>query len=168
MVQNPTAPAGRDRQSSRALRWWWAAGAFVVGVFVGAVLVGLLSEGSPTSAATAPTPSAPSAPSAAAGQSPASSPSPGIVDPTVSVNDACLRAVNAAQDAYAAISDVGDAARGLNAARLDEIVRQLQPLQAQLRDNVAACRVVTTLPDGSSVVTTPSPPALPSPSPSRG
>ena len=72
------------------------------------------------------------------------------------VNDACLRALNAAQDIYAAVDDLGEAASQLNAARLDEVIRQLQPLQERLRGNIQDCHVVTRLPDGSTVDSDPS------------
>ena len=57
------------------------------------------------------------------------------------VNAPCLRAFNAAQDAYATMDDLGQAAAALDAAQLDEVVRRLQPLQQQLETELAACRV---------------------------
>lgn len=134
----------------------------VVGLFVGGIVVGLLSSGSSTSQAGSPTGGG--APSVSGSPRASVSPSSGATA-QINVNDACLRAINAAQDAYAALNDVGDAARQLNATRLDEIVRRLQPLQSRLRNDVQACRVVTRLPDGSTL-TSPPPAIAPSPSPS--
>lgn len=151
----------RNGSAARAGRWWLAAGALVVGLFAGGILVGLLSAGSSdrqAGSATGATPSVATSPQASA------SPSSGATA-QINVNDACLRAVNAAQDASVALNDIGDAARQLNATRLDEIVRRLQPLQSRLRDDVQACRVLTRLPDGS--ILTSAPPTITA-SPSAG
>lgn len=148
-----TAP-DTTRRSVRAAAWWFAAAAFVLGVAVGAVIVGLLSEGSgdrqtttagdTTTAATAATePRGTASSVAASGQ--------------VTVNQACLDAVTAAQAAYTAINDIAQAAQQLNAGKLDEIVRSLQPLQAQLTDNVDACNITATLPDGDPAPATAGP-----------
>lgn len=124
----------------RAAGWWLAAGTFVIGVFVGGVVVGLAAGGS-SDAVSRPAASSPAGPD------------PGVAAPAatgqVTVNGACLRAINDAQDTYAAIDDLAEAARTVNAARLDEVVRRLQPLQRRLQQDLAACRVTTRLPDGS-------------------
>lgn len=130
----------RPFTSGRGARWWLAAGGFVVGLFVGGIAVGLAADGSSTdvgapAATTAPAPGSPAPSAGATGQ--------------VVVNSACLRAVNDAQDAYGAVNDLADAASSLNAARLDEIVRRLQPLQSRLQQDLRGCQVVTRLPDGS-------------------
>jgi hypothetical protein len=65
------------------------------------------------------------------------------------VNDACLRSINAAQDVYQQLGDLADAAQNLDAARLDEVIQQLQPLESRLRTSVPDCQVTTKLPDGS-------------------
>lgn len=148
----PPTPEGRSRH---AARWWLAAATFVVGAVVGAILVGLVSEDAvtvpgdtaiaqPTSAQRSGTTSAQPSSTAAGGTA------------AVVVNDACLRALNAAQDIYAAVNDLGEAASQLNAARLDEAIRRLQPLQTRLRANISDCEVVTQLPDGSATTSTPS------------
>jgi len=76
------------------------------------------------------------------------------------VNEACLRAINEGQDAYNAINKIGDAVRDLNLTTLDDIIRQLQPLQGALRADVSGCHVTSRLPDGSLIST-----ALPTTSP---
>lgn len=144
----PTTPPKAARKN-RATRWWLAAGTFVVGLLAGAVIAGILSEGSPT-------PQAGSGPSSATtgGSGPASSSaaaSSSGATAQVAVNDACLRAVNAARDAYTAINDIGDAASQLNISRLEEIIRTLQPLQTSLSGDVDGCRITTRLPDGSII-----------------
>jgi hypothetical protein len=75
------------------------------------------------------------------------------------VNDACLRAINAAQDVYQQLGDLADAAQHLDAARLDEVIRQLQPLESRLRNSVPDCQVTTRLPNGSVISGTPTPTA---------
>ncbi|MGY1838896.1 MULTISPECIES: hypothetical protein [unclassified Modestobacter] len=128
------APDGR---AGRAVRWWLAAATFVLGIFTGGLLVGLLAEGS------APVPrAAPVVPGADADVPLPEAPPTGETA-EVLVNAACLRAMNGAQDVVAAIDDLGEAASQLNAVRLDEVVRRLQPLQGRLRTDIAACVVVT-------------------------
>ena len=140
----PAAPTGR-----RAAWWWLAGGTFVVGLLVGVLVAGLLIRNAPE-----PGSSAGATPST--GEDPAvtsAATTTGVSGATVEilVNEACLRALNAAQDAYGAIERVGGAIVDLDFAELDAIVRQLQPLQAALRNDVSACQVSTRLPDGSLV-----------------
>ncbi|WP_116451856.1 hypothetical protein [Blastococcus litoris] len=106
---------------------------FLLGLTLGAVTVGLLSDSAPLPAA--------GQPGADAGDGP-------LIDVDLDqdpgpfqVNAPCLRAFNAAQDAYVAMDDLGQAAAALDAAQLDEVVRRLQPLQQQLETGLAACRV---------------------------
>ena len=82
------------------------------------------------------------------------------------MNDACLRAVNAAQNALAAFQDIGEAARSFNAAELDSIIRRLQPLQSSLLDDVDACKVTTRLPNGVTIAS--SLQGTPTPTPTTG
>ncbi|GAB3365496.1 hypothetical protein [Modestobacter lapidis] len=148
-------PAGR---SGRAVRWWLAAATFVVGLFVGGIAVGLLSDGTTRLPDDAPS-LAPTVGSAAVRPSA----SPSVDAPDIAVNDACLRALNGAQDVFAAIEDLGRAASELNAARLDEVVRRLQPLQERQQDNFAGCQVVTRSTDGAAVTSEPSGSTAPAP-----
>ncbi|GAA4749340.1 hypothetical protein GCM10023328_34920 [Modestobacter marinus] len=127
----------RDERSGRAVRWWLAAAAFVLGVFGGGLLVGLLSEGS------APVPQAAPAAPATDGAVPLPAAPPTGETAEVVVNAACLRAVNGAQDVVAVIDDLGEAVSEFNAARLDEVVRRLQPLQGRLAGDIAGCQVVS-------------------------
>jgi hypothetical protein len=69
----------------------------------------------------------------------------------VQVNQACLRSINAAQDVYQQLDALAQAAQNLDAARLDEVIRNLQPLEQRLRDSLPACQVTTRLPDGSVI-----------------
>jgi hypothetical protein len=130
----------------RALRWWTLTGVFVLGLLVGALMVGLLAGGSPVppgaAAGGATTPGA-------GGSAGATAESPSGATGELVVNDACLRAINAAQDTVDVVEGIGEAISAFNAARLDEIVRQLQPLQRRLQENVQACEVEGRLPSAS-------------------
>ena len=64
-------------------------------------------------------------------------------DCQITVNDACIRAINASQDAYQAITELGDAAKQFDIARLDAIIRRLQPIQTNLQNDIAACNITT-------------------------
>ncbi len=134
MADSTTRSPGGQEWLSRAVRWWAAGVAFVVGLLAGALLVGLLSGGGTVIPAGTGDAAATTAPGGA-DASPA--------DPAgeVVVNAACLRTVNAAQDVFDVVDDLGEALSELNAGRLDQIVRQLQPLQDRLQVNLAECNV---------------------------
>ena len=155
MADAPTRSPADGARSRPAFRGWLAAITFVVGLFLGGIIVGLLSDDpslppAGTTAGPLPSPTAaPSSGSAAGGTA------------EVVVNDACLRAVNTAQDVSGAVDDLGEAAAELDAARLDEVVRRLQPLQDRLQENIEDCEVITRLPDGATVTRTPSPSTAP-------
>lgn len=154
-----TAPSDEpaDAPVRNAARGWLVAGVFVLGLFAGGIVVGLASSGSSADVNAGPHVTTTTlAPTAAPGSS------AGGATGQATVNDACIRAVNQAQDAYANVNDLADAARGLNVARLDEIIRSLQPVQRQLQADLLACRVVARLPDGS-LSSSPVPPRGPTP-----
>lgn len=111
---------------------WLAAGTFVVGLVAGVLLLGLLGQDPPPAV---PTPGA-----ATASGSGAPPPAPDEETGRVEVNAACLRAINAAQDIAVAVEELGAAAAALDAAQLDAAIRRIQPLQARLQENTAACR----------------------------
>lgn len=143
-MTSTTTPGHPPADPARS--WWLATGTFVIGLFLGALIIGLLSTGS-TTPAESPGAAAlgPPVVTASTGTAPAGSSDMN----SITVNDACLRAVNAAQDAHTALTDIGAAARQLNVAQLDEIVRRLQPLQKTLQANLTACRITTPSPRGS-------------------
>jgi hypothetical protein len=159
------APHGGARAGTPPARWSPATGfrtglvlavVLVLGFTLGAVAVGLLGD----------TP-----PPMTDGRADVEAGNDGLVlgdlDPDAGpyqVNEACLGAVNALQDAYATVDDLGQAAAALDAAQLDEVVRRLQPLQRQLETDIAACEVreiedepsgETTAPSGSATRRTP-------------
>lgn len=132
-------PASPDRPG-RARTWWLVAGTFVLGLFAGAIVLGLLQEGPPSAF---PDPASPSA--AGPSDEPAPSPSPGATA-EIGVNEACLRVVNQTRDVLDAIQGLGESAADLNIAGVDEAIRQLQPLEGRLREDLDACEVDTALP----------------------
>ncbi|MCZ2850432.1 hypothetical protein [Modestobacter sp. VKM Ac-2978] len=158
-----TSSPDPDERSGRAVRWWLAAATFVLGVFVGGLVVGLLDDGS------APVPAAtPAGPATDVGVPLPGAPPTGETAEVV-VNAACLRAVNGAQDVVAAIDELGEAVGEFNAARLDEVIRQLQPLQGRLSGDIAGCQVVSEVAEatptgtGTPTGTSPASPAPPPP-----
>ena len=92
--------ASEDREDQRQKRGrtgWLATGTFILGLVAGVLLLGLLGQDPPMAAST---------PEAAADPTvPATSPA----GPTsaVELNEACLRAINAAQDIAATVEDLG-------------------------------------------------------------
>jgi hypothetical protein len=147
MPEDPS-PERRPERPGSAWSRWLAAGTFVVGLVTGALLVGLLGQDPPV----APTVQQARPTDAEPGSSPT-----GLPDGTdgTRVNTACLRAINAAQDIAAVVDDLGAAAAALDAARLDEVIRQLQPLQERLQENSADCEV-TGPPTGAQEPASPS------------
>ncbi len=151
MTQPPAKPAQRvPDPSRRATRWWIGAAVFVGGVIVGVVLTGLLIEPAPREVAS--TPGEPGT-TATVSESPATTGTDADTAIQIVVNNECLRAVNEAQDAYTAIDQLAVAVRELDLTALDIVIRQLQPLQQALRDDIAACHVTARLPNGSMVET---------------
>lgn len=149
MARTPKRGQSHAAGLNRAGQWWLAAGALVVGVIVGAVAVGLLSEGSPSPGQLQ---AGPETSTAGPGSSSAGAPATASgATAEVIVNDACLRAITDAQTALDTFQGIGDAARTFNAAQLDAIIRQLQPLRARLIDDINACEVTTKLPSGVTV-----------------
>ena len=137
-MAEPAPPPVTRRRRGGPFAWVLAGVAFVLGIGVGAVAIALLSEDSPGLPAAAPTTvSVPPATSAASGTETAA------VTAQITVNDACVRAINASQDAYQAITELGDAAKQFDIARLDAIVRRLQPIQTNLQNDIAACNITT-------------------------
>ena len=144
-------------------RWWVAGLTGVLGVVVGVVGVGLVTPGGfdqPTAAGQSAAPAATGNPAPQAVQS-------GGAAVTAEVNPACLRVINEAQNIYGIVNGIGDAASSLDFARLDEVVRRLQPVQPRLQADLTDCNVSTRLsngdlaPSASAAPTTP--PATPSP-----
>jgi len=133
-----TATRAGDQRHSR---WVLALVTFLLGVGIGVLAVGLLSSGKPdfptagTPAATVTTTAEPTSPAAGASAAAA-------------VNPACLQVIDQAQEISNILSGVGQAGADVDLQRLDDIVRQLQPIQPQLVDSLKACQVDTSVGSG--------------------
>lgn len=148
-VGGSTTPAAVPWYRRPGVRWLVAAVTFVVGLFVGGVIVGFASSPAEPVVARSTvtvTPSAPMSPPASVGTDHA-------VTGEAALNAACLRAVNDAQSTYAVLGQVLGAVKGFDLSKLDALVRKLQPMQAELRRDFDACHVTARL-------------STPSPSPS--
>lgn len=135
-----------DARTGSAHRSWWLAAiaTFVVGLFVGGVVVALAGLGQGSSDQTSAPPS--SAPDA---RLPSPTPSPTGAGASVQVNASCLRAVNDAQAVAQALAGLGTAVRNLDAGTLDRIVQQENVLQLRLQAEIKACHATVRLPSGS-------------------
>jgi hypothetical protein len=133
-----TAEATTPSRGRRS-RWLLPVGTFLVGLAVGIIIVGLLSSGTRDfPSATGPTVT----PMTTASQpSPAASPTAGAAE--ARVNAACLRVISEAQQVYNIIAGVGEAADDVDLQRLDDMVRQLQPIEPLLKRDLEACNVDT-------------------------
>lgn len=113
---------------------------FVVGLIVGAVIVAVFSGG--TQFTVSPTTTGSTSPSGTAPTTPSGG--------EFRVNAACLRAVDDAKGAASALSGLSSAARNLDAAALDAIVRQVQAADRKLHRDIGQCHAVVLLPSGPS------------------
>lgn len=132
---------------------WVGAGVFLLGLVGGSAGTALLVSGSGPSALEQ-------------AESAQAAPGPGPTRAGVLVTDACLRALNDAEDALAAIDDAAQAAAEVNAARLDEVVRRLQPVQDRLQTDLGGCEAVAQRPEGGATASSDEP--LPGLSPTGG
>lgn len=141
-------PPGPSRDGARPhSRWWVAAITFVVGVGLGVLLVGLLRLGTPTF----PTATGPTATTTPA----AGSSSPAGAAAEARVNAACLRVLDEAQQISRILSGVDEATADVDLQRLDDIVRQLQPIEPRLARDLQDCRVDTSVGSGPTSSTSP-------------
>lgn len=152
MSAEPVGSGGHHRS-----RWWVAVITFVVGVAVGILVVGLLRLGTPEfptvsgptpglTSTTSPLPSAPDTIGASA---------------EAQVNAACLRVIKEAQEVYEIISGVDEATADVDLQRLDDLVRQLQPIEPRLQRDLQDCNVDTSAggnPGGGSTSPAPTDP----------
>lgn len=134
--------ATRPGRRLRRTRWrWLVAGSFVLGVVVGVLLVGLLRLGNPEF----PSATAPSATLVPSGSATASSSTTVGGGAEAQVNASCLRVIEEAQQVYDIITGVREAAADVDLRKLDEIVRQLQPIQTRLGSDLSECKVDTSV-----------------------
>lgn len=153
--------AHASSRSAPRWRWWVPLAMFVAGVVVGVLGVGLLNATTPEFLAQASAGAAP--PSGSGGDQ-------GAVPVTAEarVNAACLRIINEAQDISTVLTGVDDAVTDVDLQRLDDIVRQLQPLEPRLQRDLRDCRVDAAVVAGQEPSSAASPePPRPSPSATR-
>lgn len=140
-------PAGQDRPGSGAsstprpqpprrgrLTWLIPALTFLVGLLLGALVVGASGLGDDDDVTAAPVPTA---------TDPGTSPTTGTQDrpdTTVTVPGACLDAAEGTQGLLTLVQEAATAAQELDAAELSSIVRQLQESQATLESLSNDCR----------------------------
>jgi hypothetical protein len=147
-----TAPQEPDGRRGRPWYVWLGVGTFVLGLLVGVLALGLLREGTAAESVRQVEPgSGEQAPSPSGGGTAG-----------IRVNEACLRAINAARDIGSVVEDLGTAAAALDTAQLDEAIRRLQPLQERLEQNSATCETVGAV-SGEDVTAPSSVPAPASP-----
>lgn len=131
------------------VRWVLATVTFILGVAVGVIAVGLLSSGKPDFPTIGPPAVSPTA------TSEATTPTAGA-SAVAQVNPACLEVISDAQRISRILSGVGDAAADVDLQRLDDIVRELQPIQTELERDLPACQVDTTVGSGAGPSNLPS------------
>jgi hypothetical protein len=105
---------------------------------VGGVAIGLLSSGTRDTAPPTTTPA-----TTADKPSPAATATVGAAE--ARVNAACLRVISEAQEVYDVLSGVGEAVDDVDLQRLDDMVRQLQPIEPCLKRDLEACNVDTSV-----------------------
>lgn len=126
-------------------------------VAVGALLLGLLVGYN----APGRTPAAAPAPEETSSMSTSVSPRATSGDATVAaraqVNAACIRSLNDAQNVYLVLSGLNTAVDDVDLKQLDQMVRDLQPLQTLLQRDLSECEVDTSIADGQSEAPPPTP-----------
>lgn len=130
-ADEPKAPATKSTIGSRLGQWWMLpAVTFVVGVLLGAVVLWATTSGD-------------NSPSTASGPTATSSitPAPTVTTTaTLSVPRECLKVADDAKAVTDVVTQMVAAARDLDAAKLSDLVRQLQTAQKTVQDDAATCR----------------------------
>lgn len=114
--------------------WLIPAATFLVGLVLGAAVLGLSRNGDGTDVADEPARGA--TPTVTV---PATSPG-GRTPATVTVPGSCLDVADSTEELLALARQATEAARDLNASRLSSVVRQLQESQTRLQQQSNACR----------------------------
>lgn len=150
-----TVERGHDDlvREDRGRGWGWTillpALAFLVGLVLGGVLIGVSRDDSGGSVA-----------GGAATALPSPTSSPGAADVTVTVPGPCVQAADRADEAYALVEKGVRAARNLDARGLADLVAQVQRDRPQVQQLIAECRTAV-----AARALTSSGSALPSPVP---
>lgn len=151
------APPTTGGTSGRSWSWLLPALAFVAGVALGALVVGVGTLGDDAGSTSASGVTA----------SPTAEPDPeeprSSADVIVRVPGACLEAADGAEEAARQVDDVADAVRAFDARRLQELVDRFQQLQPEVQRLADRCRELSggRLQEGTLVT----PEAVPTPTP---
>lgn len=124
--------AAPQRAPRRRMFWLLPAATFLAGLALGAVMVWLAQPGESETETGTGEPS----PEATLSPSPSPSETGGIVIP-----DSCLRAADAAEELVSIGREAVGALGDLDAVRLQELVADIEELDARVRDDVADCRL---------------------------
>ena len=124
------------RRARGALYWLVPALTFLIGLGLGAAVIAVTGDDGAREGASPPA------------VSPSPTPTPGSPQPTTPTGDAtivipaaCIRTAEGAEQAAGLMRRAVEAARDLNAARLQEIVDQFESLQPEIQESAEACRV---------------------------
>ncbi len=121
-----TASAAHDSPRG-GMSWLIPALTFLVGLLLGAVVMGVSGNGDDVDVATSPVVAATASPSARP-------------DATVTVPGSCLEVADSAEELGELVGDAAGAAQELDASGLSSIVRELQESQTGLEKKADACR----------------------------
>lgn len=132
------APAGFTTTGRST--WLIPALTFLVGLVLGAVVIGVTRSGDGGSTAS----SADSGSSATASATPSAT-APTRDGATIVVPGQCLELADGTQSALDLVTKAAQAARDLSASKLNTVVRQLQDQQSELQTLVTACRSGTSV-----------------------
>lgn len=132
-MNEPTDDTATPRKAAgRRLFWMLPAATFLVGLALGAVMVWLAQPGESETEAGNGAPS----PEATVVPSPSPSETGGIVVP-----DACLQAVDAAEELVSIGRETVRALADLDTVRLQQLVDDMEELDARVREDAADCRL---------------------------
>ncbi|MEO7587226.1 MAG: hypothetical protein ABIS84_04285 [Arachnia sp.] len=154
-VQEPDPATAASAKPARAFVWPVVA--------VGALLLGLLVGYNAPGRTPAVVEPAGATPSASPRSTPRSTSGDATVAARAQVNAACLRALNDAQNVYVVLSGLDTAVSDVDLGALDQMVRDLQPLQKLLQRDLSECEVNTTVANGQSEAPPPTPTATTAP-----
>lgn len=152
---SPIPPVPAAAKPGRTVVWpFVAVGALLLGLLVGYNAPG---RNPPVGEEPGPPPSL----------SPSSTPRATSGDATVAaraeVNGACLRALNDAENVYVVLNGLDTAVSDVDLGQLDQMVRDLQPLQTLLQRDLSECEVNTAIAGGASEAPPPTPTATTAP-----
>ncbi len=130
--EGSTASAPRDAPRGGGMSWLIPALTFLVGLLLGAVVMGVSGNGDAIDVAASPT-------TTGSVVSPTASPSV-RPDSTVTIPGSCLEVADSAKELGELVGDAAGAAQEFDASGLSTIVRELQESQTGLEEKADECR----------------------------